>query len=135
MIVRKLDSLAGTEREVFAPNWKSTRLLLSKDKMGFSLHYTVIRAGTQTDMWYKNHLEAVLCVGGKGEILDKASQKHHPIEAGTMYALDQHDKHILKAFTDLKMVCVFNPPCVGTEVHDENGIYPLLEQREEVKSK
>jgi L-ectoine synthase len=24
------------------------------------------------------------------------------------------------------MVCVFNPPCTGREVHDENGVYPLL---------
>ncbi|WP_353109215.1 ectoine synthase, partial [Gordonia sp. (in: high G+C Gram-positive bacteria)] len=24
-------------------------------------------------------------------------------------------------------LCVFNPPVVGTEVHDENGVYPLVE--------
>jgi hypothetical protein len=24
-------------------------------------------------------------------------------------------------------VCVFNPPCTGAEVHDEDGAYPLLE--------
>jgi L-ectoine synthase len=24
------------------------------------------------------------------------------------------------------MACVFNPPVTGREVHDENGVYPLL---------
>ena len=43
-----------------------------------------------------------------------------------MYLLDDHDKHVLTAVTDLRMVCVFNPPCTGQEVHDEHGVYPLL---------
>jgi len=25
------------------------------------------------------------------------------------------------------MLCVFNPPVTGREVHDENGVYPLVE--------
>jgi L-ectoine synthase len=24
------------------------------------------------------------------------------------------------------MVCVFNPPVTGREVHDEDGVYPLV---------
>ena len=46
--------------------------------------------------------------------------------AGTLYILDRHDRHILRAETDLRMVCVFTPPLTGNEVHDENGVYPLL---------
>jgi L-ectoine synthase len=26
-------------------------------------------------------------------------------------------------------VCVFNPPLTGREVHDENGVYPLVEEQ------
>jgi L-ectoine synthase len=26
------------------------------------------------------------------------------------------------------MVCVFNPPVTGREVHDENGVYPALNE-------
>jgi hypothetical protein len=32
------------------------------------------------------------------------------IRPGTVYALDQHNKHVLRATTRLRMVCVFNRP-------------------------
>lgn len=126
MIIRRLEELSGTKREVHAPTWVSRRLLLEDDGMGFSFHVTTLYAGTTTRMHYTNHLEAVLCVEGEGELEDLATGEKHVITAGTMYALNQHDKHILHAKKNLKMVCVFNPPCTGEEVHDENGSYPLL---------
>ncbi len=125
MIIRKLANVKEEGQLVDTPNWYSRRLLLKKDNMGFSLHDTVIRAGTETAMWYQNHLEAVYCIEGEGEIEETATGKVHAIEAGTVYALDQHDKHILRARTDMRMVCVFNPPVAGNEVHDETGAYPL----------
>lgn len=127
MIVRSIDSLEDTEREVDTPEWKSTRLLLKKDGMGFSLHETLFRAGQEAKMWYKNHKEAVYCIEGKGQLRDLATDKTYEIKPGVMYALDKHDKHILRAKTDLRLVCVFIPPVVGGEVHDKEGVYPLLE--------
>ena len=126
MIVSSLDSIVDTDRDVRAATFHSRRLLLAQDNMGFSLHDTVLFAGTETHMWYKNHLEAVYCIEGTGELRDLATGIVHPIEPGVMYALVDHDKHILKATTDLRMICVFNPPLVGKEVHDEEGVYPLL---------
>lgn len=126
MIVSSLDSIVGTDRDVDAPTFHSRRLLLAKDGMGFSLHDTILFAGTETSMWYKNHLEAVYCIEGKGELKDLSTGVVHPIEPGVMYALVDHDRHVLKAITDLRMVCVFNPPCTGREVHDADGAYPLL---------
>ena len=38
---------------------------------------------------------------------------------------DKHDKHILTAFSEMKMACVFNPPLNGTEVHNNEGAYEL----------
>jgi L-ectoine synthase len=124
VIVRKLSTIEGSEREVSATTWKSRRLLLASDGMGFSLHDTVIHAGTATRMCYKNHLEAVYCVGGRGSIEVIATGELIPIADGTMYALDQHDEHVLRAETDLRLVCVFNPPLIGKEVHDASGAYP-----------
>jgi L-ectoine synthase len=111
---------------VDTPNWVSRRLLLAGDGMGFSLHDTIIRAGTSTRMEYRNHLEAVYCIEGRGSILETATGIRHPIEAGTVYALDRHDEHVLEAAPDthMRMVCVFNPPVTGNEVHDETGAYP-----------
>lgn len=126
LIVRSIEDLVGTDRDVKAPTWTSRRLLLRKDGMGFSLHDTIIRAGTDTYMWYKNHVEAVYCIEGEGEIELVETGEVYPIRAGVMYALDGHEKHRVRARTDLRMVCVFNPPCTGQEVHDEHGVYPLL---------
>jgi len=126
MIVRKLEEMYGTDREVDAPNWTSRRLLLKGDQMGFSLHDTTIRPGTSTEMHYQNHLEAVYCIEGKGSVKLLDSGEEFPIEAGTVYALDKHDRHLLTAETQLRMVCVFNPPLVGPESHDANGVYPVL---------
>lgn len=132
MIVRNLFEAEKTERRVVAQNWESTRLLLKSDGMGFSMHVTTIYPGTITPMWYQNHLEAVLCIEGEGEVETTEDGKVYPIRPGVIYALDQHDKHVLRANTKMRMVCVFNPPVVGKEVHDRNGAYPL--EAEEVKA-
>ena len=128
MIVRKLEDIIGTENDVDSENWNSRRFLSRKDEMGFSLNDTIIRAGTETFIWYKNHLEAVYCVEGEGEIETIADGKIYPIKDGTMYALNNHDKHYLRATKDMRLICTFNPPLTGREVHDENGVYPLIEE-------
>jgi L-ectoine synthase len=127
MIVRKLTDIISTDRDVDNGNWVSRRLLLRKDGMGFSMHETILRAGTETYMWYKHHLEAVYCIDGEGEVEDLATGTIHRLEPGTLYALDEHDKHIVRAKTDIRTICVFYPPLSGREVHDEEGVYPLIE--------
>ncbi len=126
MIVRTLTEITGTDRDVSAATWRSKRLLLAGDGMGFSFHETRIFAGTETTMHYRNHLEAVFCVSGKGEIesLDEPGKKWS-IAPGTVYALDKHDKHVLRAEEELVLLCVFNPPVTGRETHDATGAYPL----------
>jgi len=140
MIVRDLEEAERTDRRVVAENWESTRLLLKGDGMGFSFHITTIYPGTETCIWYKNHLESVYCIEGEGEVEVLAGKegdskaevenggsggKIYKITPGTIYVLDQHDRHLLRAKTALKLACVFNPPLHGKEVHDENGVYPL----------
>ncbi|MBD2857538.1 ectoine synthase [Spongiibacter sp. KMU-158] len=128
MIVRTLKDCENSERSVTAENgnWKSVRMLLKDDNMGFSFHITTIYAGTETLIHYQNHLESVYCMEGDGEIETLADGKVYPIEAGTLYILDKHDKHLLRGGSkDMKMACVFNPPLSGKEVHDENGVYPV----------
>ena len=128
MIVRKLEDIAGSAQEVITPNWTSRRLLLKRDGMGFSMHETTIEPGTQTHIWYKHHLEAVLCIEGEGVVETLADGRTHAIVPGTLYALDQHDRHCLRATTRMRLVCVFSPALTGREVHDAQGIYPLLEE-------
>jgi len=132
MIVRTLQQSEQEGRRIVSPdgNWESSRLLLKNDLMGFSFHVTTIYAGADFEMHYQNHLEAVYCISGEGEVEVLADGKTHPIKPGTIYALDRHDKHILRAFEELKLACVFNPPLNGKEVHNAEGAYEL--QAEEI---
>ncbi len=126
MIVRNIKDIEGSDREIFAKNnnWVSKRFLLEEDNMGFSFHETIIYANTETLIWYKNHLEAVYCIEGEGEIETTDDGNIYPIKNGTMYALDKNDRHYLRAYeNDLRLLCVFNPPLVGNEVHDKDGSY------------
>lgn len=130
MIVRRLADVAGTDREVTAATWTSRRLLLASDGLGFSLHDTLIKAGTSTEMWYRHHVEAVYCVSGRGSIINLANGTESEIVPGTLYALNEHERHVLTAETELRVICVFNPALVGAEIHDEDGAYPLLDDPE-----
>lgn len=134
MIVRSLDEITGTDRDVETSTWRSKRLVLAREKVGFSLHETVLFAGTATEMWYANHVEAVFCVAGEGELLNRETGERHAIRPGTMYLLDGHERHTLHAVTDVRTVCVFNPPCTGREVHDETGVYPLIVEDESAEN-
>lgn len=126
MLVRSLDDTKGTDREVDGGNWVSRRLLLKKDGMGYSVHDTVIKEGTETHIHYKNHLEAVYLIEGEGEVETIADGKIWPVKAGDIYALDKNDEHYLRANkgSHMRMVCVFAPAISGREVHDEHGVYP-----------
>ena len=81
--------------------------------MGFSMHDTILRAGTETHMWYRHHLEGVYCIEGKATLEDKATGEVHEIRPGTIYLLDDHDQHVLRVEEDLRVICTFNPPVTG----------------------
>ena len=131
MIVRYMKDIKGTEREVHGKNrtWTSRRMVLAEDSMGFSFHETVIYADTETEIWYKNHKEAVYCIEGEGEIETFDDGRIYNISPGMMYALDQHDRHLLRATTEMRLICVFNPSLTGTEDHAADGSYPLPEKK------
>ena len=118
MFVRSLDDVAQTDFFVDWGNGTSHRLLTEQDGMGFTVCHTVVRAGTDSKLHYRNHLEACYCIGGRGEIED-INGNVMPIHVGDIYVLDQHDKHYLRASRDqdLVLVSVFNPPLRGDEVH------------------
>lgn len=127
MIVRTLKNEAKTSRHVVSPSSESTRLLLAEDGMGFSFNVTTLKPGVEVRMRYQHHLEAVYCIKGRGSIEDADSGAVHPIQAGTIYALDRHDAHVLRSETTLELVCVFNPALVGTETKDASGGYTRVE--------
>ncbi|SFP02154.1 ectoine synthase [Cohaesibacter marisflavi] len=132
MIVRDLNEILKSQpdRVVSDAQWSSIRMLLANDRMGFSFHITFLEPGSEHTFEYKNHFESVFCMQGSGSITDLATGETHPIKPGVMYALDQHDRHILRAEEQLVMACCFNPPVTGKEVHREDGSYAAAEDLE-----
>ncbi len=130
MIVRSLADIEGTERETTAETFIARRLLLARDGMGYSFHDTTLYTGTQTSMHYKNHLESVFCIEGKATLTDHDNGEVYDLVPGTIYVLDQHEKHTLEVQETVRMICVFTPALVGQEVHDAEGAYPLLQPGE-----
>jgi L-ectoine synthase len=124
MIVRQLSEIRKSDTNIKSDGWESARLLLKDDGMGFSFHITTLYAGSELHMHYQNHLEAVMVLKGHGTIEDLATGKVHRLAPGVMYALNEHDRHIVRCETNILTACVFNPPVTGREVHDENGAYP-----------
>jgi len=128
MIVRTTDEITGTDRDVTSEdgNWTSKRIILGGDGVGFSFHETVIQPGTVNEFHYANHVETVWLVEGEGTLTNRETGETHPLAPGTMYLLNNHDRHTVEPRTLMRMLCVFNPPVTGREVHDENGVYPLI---------
>lgn len=131
MIVRDLQGLAGTDRHVITPNWESTRLIVKSDELGYSVHHTVIPAGHEVHCHYQHHFETNYVIAGRGEVYDLESGKTYSLVVGSVYALDRHDEHIVRAINaDLHLVCVFNPPLTGNETHNATGGYDSFTEAE-----
>jgi len=124
MIVRELEEVRKTDRHIATENWQSTRLVVKADGIGYSVHHTVIPEGREVHCHYEQHFETNYCIAGSGEVFHVKSGKTYPVTVGTMYALDEHDEHILRATKgDLHLVCVFNPALSGNEKHNATGGY------------
>ena len=93
MIVRTTEEITGTERDVAAKDWRSKRIILAGDGVGFSFHETTINAGSVSEFHYRHHVEAVWVVEGSGTLTNHETGDEHPLRPGTMYLLDGHERH------------------------------------------
>ena len=123
MIVRTASEIEGTKADASGPKWRSLRMLTKADGMGFTVTQTTIETGMEIELRYENHLEACLCIEGALEIEDLGTGAHHVVGPGTIYALDEHDHHIVRATAPTRLVCVFAPALTGDETHDASGGY------------
>ena len=125
MFIRKISEIVGTERDVEFEHkgFKSQRLLLEKDGMGFSFHKTILPKGLKQIWHYKKHLEACYCIEGEAFITNLETGEKFHILPETIYVLNNHEQHQFEAIKDTILISVFNPPVKGNEQHNNEGSY------------
>ena len=60
-------------------------------------------------------------IEGEGTVEELENGRVHDIKAGTLYAMNNHDRHRIRATTRMRVICTFTPPLTGDEVHDADG--------------
>lgn len=115
------------ERVVECPKggFVSNRILLESDDMGFGMTKTVIPVNGKQFWHYKNHLESCYCVSGRGILTNADTEEEFIIEPDVTYVLDKNDPHYFEAIEEVVLICAFNPPLTGNEVHNELGSYDV----------
>lgn len=102
--------------------FKSYRGLLREDNCGYTVTKTVIQPGKKNYWHYQHHIESCYCISGKAIVTDMQGNEH-TIEPDRMYVLDKNDAHYFEALEETVLMCVFNPPLRGNELHDGHGAY------------
>lgn len=123
MKIKDVKDLLNSERDIKGVGFRSIRVLLEKDNMGFSLHKTIIDQGGPYHWHYKNHLESCYCIAGYGQIKNLETGEVTEIRPDMVYILDNHDNHTFTAHTNVELISVFNPPVKGNETHKADGSY------------
>ena len=123
MIVRTIDEIAGTERDVSGEGWRSRRLIRRDDGVEHSVHYTEITAGAEQHLWYKNHYETNFCVSGEGEVVDVATgRRTRSAPARSTCSTSTTATSSARTPTWCSL-CTFWPALSGDETHDADGSY------------
>lgn len=115
MLIRHLDQISDTERDVHGPGWRSRRLVVAEDGLEYSFHVTVLDEGARLEFEYEDHRETVFCIEGVGGIEDISAGRTERITPGSVYSAGIGEPHVITAETPMTLVCVFDPPLAGTE--------------------
>ncbi len=121
MIVKTLEDVVGTKGESHGDKWHSMRLLHAEDGMGVTLTDSILETGFEMVLQQKNHLEACYCLEGEGTVEELDTGTLHRIRAGTLYAMNGHDRHRIRATRRMRLICTFFPALTGDEKHDADG--------------
>lgn len=121
MIIKRKEDVVGTKGDVHGDRWHSIRLLHQEDGMGVTLTDSILEPGFEMTLWQKHHLEACYCLEGEGTVEELKSGRVHEVRPGTLYAMNNHDRHRIHANTRMRIICTFYPALTGHEVHDADG--------------
>ena len=109
--LRKVAKRAGVSHAAPYRHFKDKNAILA----------AVAKEGFEMMLWQKNHLESCYCLEGEGTVEELDAGKVHSIRPGTLYAMNNHDRHLIKITKRARLICTFVPALTGDEVHDEDG--------------
>lgn len=115
MIVRYVEDIIGTDRDASGEGWKSRRLMLARDGLKYSVHETTLEPNLTLRFNYTAHRETVYCIHGEGSIHNVQTGETWPLRPGSIYSVGIGDDHIVKTQTQMKLLCLFDPPLEGQE--------------------
>ena len=118
MLIRHLDLVSGTDRDVHGAAWRSRRLVVAEDGLNYSFHVTTLDDGARLQFEYSDHRETVFCIEGEGTIEDLTAGRTEKLTPGSIYSAGIGEPHVITAHTAMRLVCVFDPPLIGTEEAD-----------------
>ena len=118
MFVRDVKDILGTERDVTGKGWKSRRLIVARDGLKYSVHETILEANTTLSFTYAAHRETVYCIEGKGSVQNVLTGETWPLHPGSIYSVGVGDDHVVKTQSEMKLICIFDPPLEGQEEAD-----------------
>ena len=121
MIVKRLEDVVGTKGEAHENKSHSLRLLLEEDGMGVTLTDSILEAGFEIVLWQKNHLEACYCLEGEGTVEELDNGTLHVVKPGTLFAMNAHDRHRIRAKTRMRIIATLFPALTGDEGRDADG--------------
>lgn len=117
-------SCLSEDRKVNFHAGVSNRIVLERDGMGFSMTKTVIEPSAgKVFQHYKHHLEACYCVSGNATLTNAVTGEEFNITDDVTYVLDKNDPHYFEAHEKTILICTFNPPLKGHEIHNADGSY------------
>ncbi len=119
-IIRSLEEINGTERDVAWGNGRSRRFLIQKDGMGFTLCNTTGNGNTNSYIQYRNHFESCYYLSGTG--MYEWDSGKHSIDTGekqsTVFIMNEHDRHYMRIKKESVCLSIFTPPIKGDERHN-----------------
>jgi L-ectoine synthase len=118
MFQTSVAEILATERDVHGEGWKSRRLMLAREGAPYSVHETVVSAGSRLRFTYRAHRETVYCIRGEATVEDVTIGARHALTPGSLYSVGIGEDHIVSAITDVTFLCIFDPPLEGSEEAD-----------------
>lgn len=104
----------------------SKRLILKRDGLGFGLtRTTIFPEDGEVFQHYKNHQEVCYCIKGESILTCAKTGEEFYIREGDTYILADNEPHYFKALQETVLICAWNPPLTGKEIHRQDGSYSL----------